>query len=327
MARARSASAYVNDEEADASVVATVARRQQAAVQLVAAGAVSVVDASAGTATVVSSNGQQQYAVTASTNSLSCSCPDGLKGRVCKHIRAAVLVLGNAAAYVPASHAAGQGKVRHSPSSDLCVVRLRLCPSRSISFREGVLTVAAWHEARLHPAEVPDEWAALLGVPDGPGDPNMGDEGEARGEGEHDDGGGQHEGEGNVADPRRTEQLRLEAAWEAVHGELAHTGFEPYETARLATLLEQAAGALAQARRRRTVLPLARRRPLVPPPPASQSSDGTLRVMRRPGRPRKADEAPMSTDAMLAAMEQWERPGSQLQDAPKRRRVQRVVDK
>jgi uncharacterized Zn finger protein len=112
MARGRSASAYVNDEEADASVVATVARRQQAAVQLVAAGAVSVVDASAGTATVVSSNGHRQYAVAASTNSLSCSCPDGLKGRVCKHIRAAVLVLGNAAAYVAASHAAGQGKVR-----------------------------------------------------------------------------------------------------------------------------------------------------------------------------------------------------------------------
>jgi hypothetical protein len=41
-----------------------------------------------------SSNGQQQYAVAASTNSLSCPCPDGLKGRVCKHLRAAVLVLG-----------------------------------------------------------------------------------------------------------------------------------------------------------------------------------------------------------------------------------------
>jgi uncharacterized Zn finger protein len=84
-------------------VLARLTRRQQAGVQLAALGAVTVVNAAAGVATVASAAGQGAYQVTASAETLACECRDAAaSGYVCKHIRAAVIVLQNRATYDPA---------------------------------------------------------------------------------------------------------------------------------------------------------------------------------------------------------------------------------
>ena len=96
MARARSHSSLVLSTQP--RVLKAIAVRQQAAAQLAASGAVTVLDAAAGKASVRGQN--ETYNVTASTTELACTCADAAKGYACKHVRAAVTILGNAEEYV-----------------------------------------------------------------------------------------------------------------------------------------------------------------------------------------------------------------------------------
>ena len=97
MARARSRSTLVLST--DPKIIASVTKRQQAAAQLVASGAVTVVNAEAGTATVRGAK-DASYHVTATAAALSCTCDDGAKGNVCKHLRAVISKLGSGPASV-----------------------------------------------------------------------------------------------------------------------------------------------------------------------------------------------------------------------------------
>jgi hypothetical protein len=85
---------------------------------------------------------------------------------------------------------------------------------------------------------------------------------------------------------------RLDVVWADEQQLLARTAFEPYETGRLAALLEQTAAAVRTKLNWRTAQPLARRRPLVLPPPRSQEGNGLLRPIGRAGRPRAARGPP-----------------------------------
>ena len=97
MAQARSRSTLVLNQ--DPGTVKSVMKRQQAAAQLVASGAVTAVDRQSGTATVRSSKEGNKYSVSVTTNDLACTCEDRAKGLVCKHIRATISVLGMADRY------------------------------------------------------------------------------------------------------------------------------------------------------------------------------------------------------------------------------------
>jgi hypothetical protein len=155
----------------------------------------------------------------------------------------------------------------------------------SLNFNESYLTVAEWREARLLAARPDDDLvdfaagaAANPSLPAATGPATV----------VPPTGGGSAL---PAEDVRETAQRRVDAAWADARAELAYRAFEPYETSRLATLLEQAASAMRTDRNRRTVQPLARRRPLVPPPPRAQPSDGTLRQLGRGGRPRGQRDA------------------------------------
>ena len=83
-----------------------VSKRQQAAALLVAAqDAVKVNNAATGQVSVRSQDGKRYYAVVAcaSTATMRCECGDFADGYVCKHLRAAILVLKNASSYVKSS--------------------------------------------------------------------------------------------------------------------------------------------------------------------------------------------------------------------------------
>jgi hypothetical protein len=156
-------------------------------------------------------------------------------------------------------------------------------PLDRIGFNEAHLTVAEWREASLQAASqgMDDDLLAFAAgpppspsAPDAPADPV------------------QPCAEGAKEDVRELVRRRLDAAWADARQQLARMAFEPYETGRLAALLEQAAAAVRTELNRRTTQPLARRRPLVPPPPRSQEGDGLLRPNGRAGRPRAARERP-----------------------------------
>ena len=142
-----------------------------------------------------------------------------------------------------------------------------MCPT-SIEFVDAHLAVAEWREARLHAKDVresspgPAPTASL--APKAPPTSTA---------------------LNVVEDAREAARQRLDAAWLDVRAELEIVGFEPYETARLASLLEQASSMLRTDRSRRVIQPLAKRRPLVPAPPKQVASDGTLRFLGRAGRP------------------------------------------
>ena len=79
-----------------------VSKRQQAAALLVAAqDALKVTDAANGTVSVRSHDGKRFYAVVAcpATATMQCECRDFAGGCICKHLRAAMLVLKNTNAY------------------------------------------------------------------------------------------------------------------------------------------------------------------------------------------------------------------------------------
>jgi hypothetical protein len=96
MARARTMAPLVL--ASSPRVITSVAKRQQAAAQLVASGAVTMADAEAGTAVV--RGGAAAYDVVVSATTMACTCADAGKGNVCKHVRAAVSVLRVGQAYV-----------------------------------------------------------------------------------------------------------------------------------------------------------------------------------------------------------------------------------
>ena len=98
MAQARSRSTLVLNQ--DPGTVKSVMKRQQAAAQLVASGAVTAVDRQSGKATVRSSKEGNEYSVSVTTNDLACTCEDRQKGSICKHIRATISVFGMADRYV-----------------------------------------------------------------------------------------------------------------------------------------------------------------------------------------------------------------------------------
>jgi hypothetical protein len=99
MALARSDSAVVL--RTNPAVLKAIATRQQAAAQLAASGAVAVLDAAAGKATVRGSK-TAVYDVTVSATELTCTCADANNGNgnVCKHLRATIAVLNVAKQYV-----------------------------------------------------------------------------------------------------------------------------------------------------------------------------------------------------------------------------------
>jgi hypothetical protein len=165
-----------------------------------------------------------------------------------------------------------------------------------IGFNDAHLTVAEWREAALQAASqgMDDDLLAFAAGPL-PSPPAHTAQAQPVPPGADCDG-----APGPADDVRERARRRLDAAWADARQQLARMAFEPYETGRLAALLEQAAAAV------RTELN--RLRPLVPPPPRSQEGDGLLRPIGRAGRPRAARERP-DLDGAVETMQRLAKDG------------------
>ena len=110
---------------------------------------------------------------------------------------------------------------------------------------------------------------------------------------------------------RRATLDRLVAALNSTLGLVAESKVPPFEAQRIATYLEVANSGLQQQTTRRTLVPILRRTAAVP------EGDGTLRQMRKGGRPRGAaplldgTAAVVAIDAMLTPPEPPSQVGSQ----------------